>query len=201
MLVVALGQTTIVNYTFENTTTPVIGSSISSISWDSGATASYSAAFSAQSQALSIGSMANGNSFQVTLDASGLENIVFNGFRINGTAASPATWQLAYSLTGAAGTFTTVSSYALSAGTSVGATTLSGFNLPTGANNNSSVVISFLATTANKITGTGSASGTLHLDNLSFSATAVPEPSTYVLFLGLIALAGALIRRNSAARA
>ncbi|MBC7369514.1 MAG: hypothetical protein H7343_22325 [Undibacterium sp.] len=191
----AYAQTTIVNYTFENTTVATVGSSLSSISWNSGASPGYAGTFTSQGQALSIGNMASGNSFQITLNASGFENIVLNDFRINGTAAAPLTWQLSYSLTGAAGTFTGVSPFTLNSGISAGVTTVTGFALPAGANNNGSIVISFLATTATKISGTGSASGTLHLDNLSFTATAIPEPATYSVLIAAITLGFILFQR------
>lgn len=192
----ARAQTTIVNYSFENTTTPIVGSSISSVSWTPSVSAGYTASFSSQFQALSLGSFASGDSFKVTLDATGFQNIVFGGFRINGTTSAPVTWQLSYSLTGAAGTFTNVAPFTLSSGTSVGTTTVTGFALPVGANNNSSIVVSFLATTSAKISGAGAASGTLHLDNLSFSATAIPEPSTYAIILGAVALISIAVHRR-----
>jgi hypothetical protein len=192
----AKAQTTIVNYTFENTTAAIVGTSISSVSWTPLASATYASTFSSQGQALSLGSFTIGDSFKVTLDATGFQNIVFGGFRINGTPSAPVTWQLSYSLTGASGTFTNVAPFTLSSGTSVGPTTVAGFALPFGANNNSSIVVSFLATTSTKISGSGAASGTLHLDNLSFSATAIPEPSTYAIILGAVALVSIAVHRR-----
>lgn len=46
---------------------------------------------------------------------------------------------------------------------------------------------------ASNVTG-----GTLSLDNVGFSATAVPEPSTYAAIFGVIAIAFAIVRRRRA---
>ncbi len=45
-------------------------------------------------------------------------------------------------------------------------------------------------------TASGAAFQTLALDNFSFTATAVPEPATYAVILGAVALAGAAWRRH-----
>lgn len=140
--------------------------------------------------------MANGNSIQVTLDASGYQSINFGSFRVNGTLPAPVTWNLSYSLTGPSGTFTSVSTFTMSNLTAADSTTVPSFTFPSSANNNSSIVVSFVATTATKIGGGTPASGTIHLDNLSFSATAIPEPSTYAVIIGAIVLAGAAWQRR-----
>lgn len=186
-----LAQTTIVSYTFEGTTTAVIGSSISAISWNSGGAAGYAGTFSSQGQALSVGSFELSEYYQITLDATGYSDLVLNEFRTNAASGSaPKDWKISYSLTGISGSFTDVSTYTLGTSAAVGSTTIPGFSLPTGANNNSSIVLRLTATSSTRIDGTlTAANGTVRLDNLSITGTAaIPEPSTYAVWAALAAL-------------
>lgn len=187
----AWAQTTIVSYTFEGTTTPVIGAALSSVSWNSGAAEGYvGTAFSGLAQALSVGGFQIGEYYQVTLDATGYRDVTLNSFRSNGSLSAPADWKIAYSLTGMPDTFIDVSAYTLSTSVAVSLSTIAGFTLPDGADNNASIVLRFIATSSLRIDGElGAAGGTVRLDNLSFTATAIPEPSTGAAVIGLTALA------------
>lgn len=182
-------QTTIVSYTFEGTTTALIGSSISAISWNSGGAEGYANTFTSQGQALSVGSFQLSEYYQITLDATGYSDLVLNSFRSNASDAAPRDWKISYSLTGVSGSFTDVSTYSLGTSAAVGTTTIPGFSLPTGANNNGSIVLRLTATSSTRIDGTlTAANGTVRLDNLSITGTAIPEPSTYAVLAALAAL-------------
>jgi len=195
--VAAQAQTTIASFTFESTTTPVIGAAVSGITWNSGGTEGYASVFSSQGQALSVGNFEAGEYYQVTLNTTGYQNIVLNSFRANGTTGAPKDWKISYSTTGTSGSFTDASSYSLTSSTAVGSTTITGISLSPAASNNTSIVLRFAATSATRIDlAGGAANGTVRLDNLSITGTAIPEPSTTAAILGVATLVGAIIRRR-----
>jgi hypothetical protein len=199
----AHAQTTIVNYTLGDDTTgtliPAIGSSISAITWNSGGSEGYAKTFSSQGEALSVNSFELGEYYQITLDATGYDNITLGSFRANGGPSAPKSWEISYSTTGTAGTFTGVSSYDIVSTTAIGATTIPGITLSSNANNNSSIVLRFTATSSTRVDGgAGLANGTARLDNITISGTltAVPEPSTYAALMGALAFVGVMIVRR-----
>ena len=190
-------QTTIVSYSFENTLTPTIGSALSALTWNSGGSEGYATVFASQGQSLSVGGFQSGEYYQLTLNATGYRNIILNSFRSNGTGSAPLNWKISYSTTGASGIFADAFNYTLSTATAVPSTTIAGISLPSAANNNSSLVLRFIATSPTRLDGNpAAANGTVRLDNLSLIATAIPEPSTFAAVLGVVALSGLLIRRR-----
>lgn len=198
-------QTTIVSYTFEGTTTAIIGSAITAVTWNSGGAEGHASTgvFANQGQALSVGNFQIAEYYQITLDATGYSDVVLNSFRSNASDSAPLDWKISYSLTGISGSYTDATTYTLSNSTAVSSTTIAGFSLPTGANNNSSIVLRLIATSSTRIDGGGAAaSGTVRLDNVSFTATAIPEPSTYAALAGMAALLFRFLqrRRESSAR-
>ena len=190
-------QTTIVSYSFENTLTPTTGSAISAITWNSGGSEGYATVFSSQGQSLSVGGFQSGEYYQLTLNAAGYRNIILNSFRSNGTGSAPLNWKISYSTTGVSGTFTDASAYTLSTSTAAASTTIAGISLPSAADNHPSLVLRFVATSSTRLDGNAAAAnGTVRLDNLSLSATAIPEPSTFAAILGAVVLSGLIIRRR-----
>lgn len=184
-----LGESIIVNYSFENTFVPDIGSTLSTITWNSGGTEGYAGTFSGQNQALSLGGFQQDEYVQFTLDATGFQNITLNSFRANGTGSAPLDWSILFSTDGVFGPYTNAANFALGAATSVGSSTIAGIALPSAANNNPFVVFRLIASSATRIDGnTAAANGTLHLDNLSISAAAVPESPIHTAFAGVFAL-------------
>lgn len=191
------GQTVIVSFTFENTTTAAIGSGLAGITWNSGGAEGYTTPFSGQGQALSVNGFQSGEYYQITLDATGYRDVTLGDFRSNGTAGAPKDWKISYSLTGVSGTFADAGTYTLAANTAANDTTITGLTLPAGADNNASIVLRLVATSSTRIDGGGgAASGTVRLDNLSFTATAIPEPSAYAAVAGALALGLAAWRRR-----
>ncbi len=187
----AAAATTIVSYTFEDTLTPVTGAGISSISWNSGGAEGYATQFSGFGKALSVSSFQMGEYYDITLDATGFTGIALNDFRANGGISAPLNWKLAYSTTGAGGSFTDVATFTMSSLTGVGSTTVAGFLLPGAADDNADIVVRFMATSSTRVdNAVGTANGTVRLDNISFTATAIPEPSAWAVLLGLAALMG-----------
>ena len=192
---------TLVAYTFGpdsagGTLTADIGASLSSISWDSGGAAGYANTFSGQGAALSVGSFQAGEYYQITLDASGYQNVIFNSFRANGSDTAPVNWKISYSLTGTSGAFTDATTFSIMNATASGSTTITGFTLPAGADNNAGIVLRMIATTSNRVDGTLTvANGTFRIDNISFSAVAIPEHEMHTLAVGL-AILGLVVRRR-----
>jgi hypothetical protein len=190
-------QAIIVSYTFEDTTTAVVGSNRSTVTWNSGAAAGYTSPFTSQGRALSVSGFQIGEYYQITLDATGYRDVTLNSFRSNGSSVAPKDWKISYSLGGASGDFVDATTYLLASNTAANTTTISGFLLPTGADNNASLVLRLTATSSTRIDGNlGLADGTVRLDNLSFTATAIPEPSAYAAFAGLMAVACHFWRRR-----
>lgn len=192
---------TIVSYSFGSTSASGtivadVGSSISSIGWNSGGSEGYANTFSSQGAALSVGSFELGEYYQITLDTTGYTSISLNSFRVNGSNSAPLDWKISYSLTGVSGSYVDVSTFSISTSTAVGSTTISGFSLPVGADDNSSISIRFIATSSTRVDLTaGIASGTVRLDNISIQGTAIPEFSALALTLGLISFGFVNIRR------
>jgi len=190
---------TIVSYTFGSgvgTLDADIGNARSDITWSTGTSVGYTSPFTSQGVALSVTSFTLGAYYQITLNATGYTDIAFNPFRTNGTAPAPNAWKLAYSLTGPSGTFTDVSTYSLVSGTSVADTSPPGFSFPSGANNNANVTLRMIATSSSRVDGgAGVASGSVRLDNLSFTGTAIPEPATYALWTGGLLLGVITLRK------
>lgn len=194
---VSVAQTTIVSFTFEDTTTAVVGSALSAVTWNSGGAEGYTSPFSSQGQALSVNGFQIGEYYQITLDATGYSDISLNDFRSNGTTGAPKDWKISYSLTGISGVFVDATTYTLASNAAADTTTITGLSLSSGANNNSSIVLRLVATSSTRIDGTASAAnGTVRLDNISFTGTAIPEPSTYAVLAGLLALSAAMLRRR-----
>ncbi len=194
----AFAQITLVSYTFEGTAAPVIGADRSSITWNSGGAANYvSPVFSSQGAALSVQNFQFSEYFEITLDATGYGSIALNSFRTNGSIAAPADWKIAYSLTGTSGTFTDITSYTLSSSTAVVSTTVPAIFLPDAANDNAFLVLRLIATSTARVDGgVNAAQGTVRLDNISFTATAIPESSTSALMAGAAALVLCLWHRG-----
>jgi len=193
-------QVTFVSYTFEDTTSAIVGPLLSTVSWNSGGTAAYTSPFTNQGRALSVGNFQSGEYFQFILNATGYEAVSLNAFRSNGSASAPKDWKISYSLTGISGTFVDAGIYTLASNAAAETTTVSSFLLPSGADNNASVVLRLIATSSTRIDGGGGvANGTVRLDNFSFTGTAiaVPEPSAYAVWVGLSGLALCLAHRRS----
>ncbi|AOS43767.1 hypothetical protein Verru16b_00824 [Lacunisphaera limnophila] len=184
-----MAQTTLVSYTFEGTTIPVVGSSLSTVTWNSGGLTGYASPFSSQGQALSVGNFQVSEYYQFTLNATGYGNLVLNPFRANGSGTAPLNWRIATSLAGLDGPFAEAATFTLAANSAVDSTTIPGLELGAGADNNASIVLRLIATSSTRIDGNpAAASGTFRLDNISFTGTAIPEPATYAVFLSLVAL-------------
>lgn len=198
--VMLAGQTVIVNYTFEGTTAAVTGSAISTVTWNSGGSTSYPSPFSGQGQALAVSDFQSGEYFQITLDGTGYGGIALASFRTNAASGSaPRDWTISYSLTGISGPFTELATYTLSSSTGGVATTVDGQTLPSGADNSSSIVLRFIASSSTRVDGAGGvANGTVRLDNVAFTASAIPEPSTYAVLAGALGLALAGLHRARA---
>jgi hypothetical protein len=192
---------TLVSYSFgpdsaSGTLTADIGGSLSAISWNSGGSAGYANTFASQGAALSVGSFQLGEYYQITLDASGYQNVTLNSFRANGTDTAPVDWKISYSLTGTSGVFADATTFSILNATAAGSTTISGFSLPVGADNNADVVLRMIATTSNRVDGMlSAANGTFRIDNLSFNAVAIPEHEMHTLVVGL-AILGLVVRRR-----
>jgi hypothetical protein len=185
------GATSFVSYSFGSDSTSGtlladIGASLSTLSWNSGGSVGYANTFAGQGAALSVGSFQVGEYYELTLNASGYQNIVFNSFRANGSDTAPASWKIAYSLAGTSGSFTDAAVFSLVNATALGSTTIAGFSLPAEANDNAGIILRFIATTSTRVDGAlAAANGTFRIDNLSFSATAIPELETQALVTGL----------------
>ena len=198
----AAAQVTFVRFTFEDTTAAMVGSTLSLVSWNSGGAEGYANGFLDQGRALSVGNFQSGEYYQLTLNATGYTNITLNSFRSNGSAAAPKDWKISYSLTGVSGSYVDASTYVLASNNAVGTTTIGGLALPAGANNNSSIVLRLTATSSSRIDGTASAAnGTVRLDNISFTGTAIPEPATVGAILGVAVLAFAACRNRAKQKA
>lgn len=194
----ASAQVTLVSYTFTgDTTAPQIGGSISQLSWNSGESAGFANTFTGQGRALSIGGFQNGEYYQIAVNTTGYQGLKLEAFRSNGGASAPAHWQIQLSTTGISGTFASIGNYSIVSGIATADTTFGNLSLGPSADNNSSLVLRFVATSATRVDGgAGAASGTVRLDNISLTGTAIPEPSTYAAIAGLIALLGAELRRR-----
>jgi MYXO-CTERM domain-containing protein len=186
--VAAPAQTVLVSYTFEDTAAAVIGASRSTLTWNSGAGVGYTSPFTGQGRALSVGDFQMDEYFQITLDATGYSTVVLNSFRSNGSIAAPRDWKISYSLAGVAGSFVDAATYTLASNIAADSTTIAGFQLPSGANHNPFIVVRLVANSTTRVDGGASAGGTVRLDNISFAATVIPEPSTYAALAGLMAL-------------
>ncbi len=195
----APAQTTLVSFTFEGTTTAAVGASRAELTWNSGGSEGFvGTLFTGQGQALSIGNFQSGEYFQLTLDTSGFSGISLASFRTNGSASAPRDWKISYSLTGISGTFVDAVTYTLTSSTASNTTTISGFALPSGADDNDSIVLRLIATSSTRVDGTGGlANGTVRLDNIVITGPAIPEPATPALLAGLAVLALAWRRRTA----
>ncbi|MBW8781310.1 MAG: hypothetical protein JF599_05400 [Verrucomicrobia bacterium] len=200
------GATSIVSYSFGTDSTSGtlladVGASRSTLSWNSGGSVGYANTFAGQGAALSVGSFQTGEYYELTLNASGCQDIAFNSFRANGSDTAPASWKIAYSLSGTSGSFTDAAAFSLVNATALGSTTIAGFSLPSEANDNASIILRFIATTSTRVDGAiAAANGTFRIDNLSFSATAIPELETQALVTGLAFLGLAFRQRLKKAR-
>lgn len=194
----ATAQVTLVSYTFTgDTIVPQVGASLSQLSWNSGSSVGFADTFSSQGRALSVGGFQNGEYYQVTVDAVGFQGLKLEAFRSNGGTSAPVNWQIQLSTTGASGNFASIGSYSIVSGTATNTTTFGSLLLGSAADNNPSLVLRFVATSATRVdSGAGAANGTVRLDNISITGTAIPEPSTYAAIVGLIALLGAELRRR-----
>lgn len=105
------------------------------------------------------------------------------------------TYQLQYQI-GASGTFTQLGSFSYSNDTAANPLVLTSIALTSSElapiNNQSSQVTLRLVNTDTS----ASTYRTLAIDNYSYSATAIPEPSTYAVIIGAVVLAGAVWQRR-----
>lgn len=128
-----------------------------------------------------------------------LTSLSFQLFTPNSTGTA-GTFQLQYQI-GTGGTFTQLASVSYTNNTAQNPLTLTTITL-TGAqlaalNNQSSQV----TLRWDNLSSSGTAWQTLALDNFSYSAVAIPEPSTYPALLGVASLTGVLLRRRRLQRA
>ncbi len=128
-----------------------------------------------------------------------LSSLSFQLFTPN-SSGTASTFQLQYQL-GTSGTFTQLASVSYTNDTAqnplvVTTITLTGAQL-TALNNQSNQVTLRWDNTATS----GTSLQSLALDNFSYTATAIPEPSTYALILSAVALAGVMFRRHRPPRA
>lgn len=128
-----------------------------------------------------------------------LTSLSFQLFTPN-SSGTASTFQLQYQI-GTSGTFNQLASVSYTNDTAqnpliVTTITLTGAQL-TALNNQSSQVTLRWDNTATS----GTSLQTLALDNFSYTAAAIPEPSTYALILGAVALAGVMFRRHRPPRA
>ncbi|MDI1320429.1 MAG: PEP-CTERM sorting domain-containing protein [bacterium] len=123
-----------------------------------------------------------------------LTSLSFQLFTPN-SIGTAGTFQLQYQL-GASGTFTQLASVSYTNDTAQNPLTVTTITLTSGQltalNNQSGQVTLRWDNTATS----GTAFYSLALDNFSYTATAIPEPSTYAAILGVVALAGVLSRRR-----
>lgn len=134
-----------------------------------------------------ISSAGNGSYIQVSFSMANLTGLVVN-FATRGTASGYDVGQWSYSTDG-------------SAFTSFGASTAS--RSTTFAAASPSIAISFLDNDPTvflryTLSGATSAGGNNRIDNLTLTATAIPEPSSYAAIFGGLALAGVMARRRRA---
>lgn len=196
--------TTIVSYTFgttsaTGTTVADVGAAISTLSWNSGGAVGYAESFSSLGATLSVGSFQAGEYYEITLNASGYTAIALSAFRANGTDTAPVSWKMSYSLAGTGGVFVDAANFSIANSTAVGSTTISGFSLPSGADDNASIVLRLIATTSTRVDGTlSAANGTFRIDNISFTGTAIPEPASGAVVTGLGVLSLVIMRRRRA---
>ena len=111
------------------------------------------------------------------------------------SSGTAATYQLQYQI-GSSGTFSQLAAVAYTNDLAQNPLTVTTITLTsaqlTALNNQSGQVTLRWDNTAT----TGSAFATLALDNFSYTATAIPEPATCAALLGVLALAGAMLRRR-----
>jgi hypothetical protein len=209
---VAHAQSTIVSYTFDNTTpalpAPAIGSSISSISGTGGPFYQGTGSWATGSETgtkfgVFSGASGVGKSIDISLNAAGYQNITLGSFfqfaANNNTAA--VNWQFSYSLDGGS-SFTQIGSdFAIiltGAGNSENThiTTGSNFALGAGADNNANIIFRFNSAPGSlDFNGATASGGQIKIDNFNILATPIPEPSTAAL-LSLCGLATLALRRR-----
>lgn len=209
---VAHAQSTIVSYTFDNTTpalpAPAIGSLISSITGTGGpfyqGTGSWATGSETGTQfGVFSGASGAGRSIDISLNAAGYQDITLGSFfqfaANNATAA--VDWQLSYSLNGGS-SFTQIGSdFAIiyvgggnSENTHI--TTGSNFALGAGADNNANIIFRFNSAPGSlDFNGATASGGQIKIDNFNILATPIPEPSTAAL-LSLCGLATLALRRR-----
>ena len=123
-----------------------------------------------------------------------LTNLSFQLFTPNNTGTA-GTFQLQYQI-GGSGTFTQLASVSYTNNTAqnpltVTTITLTGTQLAALNNQSGQVTLRW-----DNAASSGTSWQTLALDNFSYTAAAIPEPSTYAAILGVVSLTGGLIRRR-----
>ena len=209
---VAHAQSTIVSYTFDNTTpalpAPAIGSSISSITGNGGPFYQGTALWATGSETgtkygVFSGASGAGKSIDISLNAAGYQNITLGSFfqfaANNSTAA--VNWQLSYSLNGGS-SFTQIGSdfaIILTGGGNSENTHItigSNFALGAGADNNANIIFRFNSAPGSlDFTGANASAGQIKIDNFNILATPIPEPSTAAV-LSLCGLATLALGRR-----
>ena len=125
------------------------------------------------------------------------DSLSFQLFTPN-SSGTAGTFQLQYQI--GSGTFTQLASISYTNDTAQNPLTVTSITLSSGQltvlNNQTDQVTLRLDNTASS----GTTWNTLAIDNFSFAATAVPEPSTYAALAGLAALAGVVVHRRRRAR-
>ncbi len=207
---------TIADWAFETNTTgsftgatagpyaPDIGNGSASASHANSGTFSMPAG-NGSSHSFSATSWSVNDYFQFQVSTVNLGDIQF-AWNQNSSATGPSSFQLEYSLTGANGSFTTISAYTItsvtwSAGTPVATSDFTqDLSALTAIDNQATVYFRLVdvSTTAANGNTVGSA-GTDRVDNVVVTGSAVPEPSAWMLggiALGAVALLR--LRRRSA---
>ncbi len=130
----------------------------------------------------------NGGFIQFSFSMANLKDLTVS-FATRGTSSGFTTGTWSYSSNGT--TFTSFGASTATTSTSFAVATPG--STVTQLNNLSNVFLRYT------LSGSTDVSGNNRIDNISLSATAIPEPSTFAALLGLTALAGAATRRRRVA--